>query len=184
VEPVTISGQVRQRATLALRVHHLSDDGDTVPFTVGTSAPIGQVAAPGYMLAAVTIDGALSGVQSWSLTFGYAVKTDRGENGKPYGIVAYSAKQDAVINVQLHNLEEATANRLHAGSTETTLTAAFRLLSAVNALPVDSGGYLITAAKAQVEVGGVNGAEEESTLDLMATLLDAAGSYLTFGAVV
>jgi hypothetical protein len=182
VEPVSITAQTRGRAMLAVRVHHLSSDGDAVPFTVGSTAPADEVMDPGYVLGPAIVGTALNGCQSVTLNWGYNVKTDRGENGKPFGKIAYAPTQDATLQISIHDLAEATANRLHHGSIETTVSVQFRKLSNAAALPVDSGGYLVTVAKAHVDVN-VSGAEEEGTVELNASLLETGGSYLTFGDV-
>lgn len=177
LEPVTLSAEKGRRASLSVRVHHLSSDGDTVPFTVGTNAPSGQVMYPGFMLGPLTVGTALAGVQSLTFNFGYNVMKDTGENGKPFPIKCYAPTQEAVLNATLHDLAFASADRMHKGSIETTVTAAFRLLSNAAALPVDTGGYLLTVAKAAVLIDTIGGDENSSTAEITASLLQNSGYY-------
>lgn len=183
VEPVQLSAQIKSRATLSVRIHHMSSDGDAVPFTVGTTAPTGPVKAPGYILGPVTFGSALGGGQSFSLDWGYQILKNTGESGKPYPTVCYCAQQEAMLTASIHDLAYATANRIHLGSIETTVTAQFRLLSAAAALPANSGGYLVTAAKAQVTIDSIAGADGPSSLELRAAVIEDSAAYLTFAPV-
>jgi hypothetical protein len=57
------------------------------------------------------------------------------------------------------------------------------ILSAAAALPFNSGGYLVTAASAQVTVESIAGADGPSSLELRAAVMEASAAYLTFAPV-
>ena len=176
--PVSISGSAGAPAELTVAVFPVSSDGDTAPITVGTTSKTLATHGDAYTIGDIGIGGAIAGISSIDLQFGYAVQSNAGENGKPYPTLAYYDRQTAAVTAATNQLSAATAERMLTGQSTTAITAVFRKL-AEGAVP--SGTYTATMAKAIVEASNIQGGRP-FTLQLMITpIYDGVGDdYLTF----
>lgn len=185
IEPVSISARRGQRSGLRVRVHLSSSDGDTSPVIVGTTTS-GTVDAPAdfFCPGVLTLGTAIAGLTDATFNFGFSLKKNTGENGLPYPTLIYGDAQAASLSATSEAIAYATQARLMQGANETTVTLTFRKLNTAG-VPANSGGYLITASKANVTIGGVNAARP-ATIEIAAACVavDVAGTnYLQFGNV-
>lgn len=184
VVPTTMAGSKGKAATLGVTAHLTSSDGDTAPIQVGTASPTAVAPANFYCLGTVTITSALTGVTEASLAFGYKVAKNTGENGHAYPTLCYVTDQDGKLTAGLEGLAAASQARTMIGTAETTVTVSWRKLSQA-AIPVDAGGYMVTAQKAAVHIEQISGnrpAALQLVGDLLATAFDGT-DYLQFADV-
>lgn len=182
--PTTMAGAKGKLATLGCTIHLTSSDGDTAPFTVGTSSATLAAPTDFYVLGDLTLGSAVTGLTEASLDFGLKVTKNTGQNGRPYPTECWIADQDAKLTATTESIAEATQARAAVGTSETTCTLTFRKATAA-AMPVASGGYLITAQKAGITIGSIAGGRPATTqlaVDLIATAFDGT-NYLQFANV-
>jgi hypothetical protein len=182
IEPVKLSGKAGEKADLAVRVHAVSSDGTTVPVAVGTTAATLTANSDFWMLGAVTLGSALSGVRSFDLNFGYSVAKNTGEDGYVFPTQAYSEKQAATMAIRCRQLAAATQALINTGGAETTISAVFDQLDEGG---VPDGTYTVTGQKGLVSIDEVAGGapgEVGITVDLLASAW-AGTSYLQYATV-
>jgi hypothetical protein len=182
IEPVKLSGKAGEKADLAVRVHGISSDGDAVPVTIGTTSGTMAVITESWMLGAVTVGSALSGVRSFDLNWGYSVQKNTGEGGYPFPTQAYIEKQASTLAIRCRQLSAATQALINTGGAETTVSAVFRQLTQGG---IPDGTYTVTATKGFISIDEVAGgapAEVGINVDLLSTAW-AGTNYLQFATV-
>lgn len=180
IVPTRLQGQSGKDATLTCEVHAVSSDGDTNPITTGTSVASSTAHGDAYTIGDVSLGSDISGVQEIDFNFGYTVKKNTGENGKPFPTLAYIEKREATLKIKAAALGEASSLRINTTQSVTSsLSFIFRKLSEAG---VPSGTLTGTIAKAIIEVEAVN-AGRPATVDLMATLAKSSSNYLSWSAI-
>jgi hypothetical protein len=181
VVPISLKGQAGQAGELEIAVYAISSDGDTSPIAIGTSSPTLPVHGDAWTVGDVTISTAVAGIQQLNLNFGLEVKTNAGENGKPYPTLAWIDKQEATVEVITGAVSEATAARINTTQSLAAGTRSFvwRKLQE-GAIPTGTGARTMTITKCVVEVQNLTSGRP-SVLRLLVTpiLPSAGGTYMT-----
>jgi hypothetical protein len=176
VVPMSIKGQAGQAGELEIAVYAVSSDGDTSPIALGTSSPTLPVHGDAWTIGAVTISSAVAGVQQLNMNFGYDVKTNAGDNGKPFPTLAWIDKQETTVEVITAAIAEATAARINTTQSLSagTITFIWRKLQE-GAVPTESGARTMTITKCVVEVQSLSSGRPAQLRLLVTVILPSAG---------
>lgn len=180
--PTEISAQAGQTATLAVSIYPVSSDGSAAPLAAGTTKTLpGRITGGIYTLGSVKIGGtSLGGISQVSLSNGYNVLTNEGENGYCYPTLARIDRHTPEFSVTFSDLSGISAAQLLTG--EVPAGAVSCSFSKVNegGIPMPDA-LTVVLSRAFVDLSGLQGGAKFSGTLRFRPVIPESGDFFSFG---